>query len=297
MKYAIGVILTVALFAWLFSVCSPAGRNRTGAEYMPDMAHSVAYEANVLTDYSYNHWDEESTFRKAQLSGPRFPVRGTVARGYTGVYYSDASALDRVRGKNASNAVAAPINAHAPFPYANTEPERLRAEREIGRNPFPITQEGLTRAKPLYDMFCGICHGDKGDGQGYLISQPDSKYPAQPANLISDVFINAGNGRMYFAIMHGRNVMGPYADKLNFEERWQVIHYIRSLQAKSKNLLYSETANTLNNYDIPARGTASGAARTSIVPLDSAAQQSTPSSPIPPEKTKGLSGKAGGPGK
>jgi hypothetical protein len=69
--------------------------------------------------------------------------------------------------------------------------------------------------------------------------------------------------------MYGKNVMGSYADKLSFEERWEVIHYIRSLQAKSKNLEYSETANTLSNVEQPGRGTASGPARaghTVIVP-------------------------------
>ena len=38
--------------------------------------------------------------------------------------------------------------------------------------------------------------------------------------------------------------MGSYADKLSYEERWQVIHYIRSCEAATKNLDYSETSNT-----------------------------------------------------
>jgi hypothetical protein len=41
--------------------------------------------------------------------------------------------------------------------------------------------------------------------------------------------------------------MGGYSDKLSYEERWQVIHFIRSLQAKEANLQYSEAANTFNN--------------------------------------------------
>jgi len=64
-------------------------------------------------------------------------------------------------------------------------------------------------------------------------------------------------------------VMGGYSDKLSFEERWQVIHYIRSLQAKSKSLEYGEKANTLSNIEQPAHGAASGPARaghTVIVP-------------------------------
>ena len=40
--------------------------------------------------------------------------------------------------------------------------------------------------------------------------------------------------------MYGKNVMGSYKDKISYEERWQVIHYIRSLQAKDKKLEYSE---------------------------------------------------------
>ena len=104
------------------------------------------------------------------------------------------------------------------------------------------------RAKALYDVNCGICHGEKGDGLGYLVSDENKnvKYPAAPANFLQDTFYNSTNGRFYHAIMYGLNVMGAYADKLDFEERWQVIHYIRSLQAKEKKLEYTAEANTLN---------------------------------------------------
>ena len=78
--------------------------------------------------------------------------------------------------------------------------------------------------------------------------------------------IAAGNGRFYFAMMYGKNVMGGYSDKLSFEERWQVLHYIRSLQAKAKNLEYSETANTLSNVEKPAKGVATGPARAVVAP-------------------------------
>ncbi len=258
MKYAIGAIIGIALFAWLFSLCSPAGKNKTGHEYFPDMYHPVTYEANTYSDYFWNTWDKKSLFQKAELSQPHGKVEGTVPRGYTGVYYAGAAELDVIRGKNAPNAIAAQVNGQVPFYYENTEDDRLRCEQEIKDNPFPITKAGLDKAKPLYDIYCGICHGEKGDGQGWLVTMPDTKYPAQPKNLIGDDMINSGNGRFYFGIMYGRNVMSSYADKLSFEERWQVIHYIRSLQAKTKGLVYNETANTLNNIDKPANGAATG---------------------------------------
>jgi mono/diheme cytochrome c family protein len=261
MKYTIGALLGIALFAWMFSLCSPAGVNKTGHEYMPDMAHPITYETNVYSAYSMNHWDDKSVFKKAELSQPRGKVEGTIARGYTAVAYSGADQLDVVRGKNAPNAIAAQVNGEAPFYYQNTEDERLRCETEMIDNPFPITKAGLEKAKPLYDTYCGICHGEKGDGQGWLVTMTDSKYPAQPKNMIGDDMIAAGNGRYYFALMYGKNVMGAYADKLSFEERWQVIHYVRSLQAKAKNLAYSETANTLSNIEKPLKGEATGAPR------------------------------------
>ncbi|HMX38722.1 MAG TPA: cytochrome c [Saprospiraceae bacterium] len=259
MKYAIGILITVALFAWMFSLCSPAGKNKTGHEYMPDMYHAVGYEANQYNDYYWNHWDKESTFSKAQLSQPRGTVEGSVPRGMTAVYYGGAEKLDIVRGKNAPNAIAATPNGHAPFYFQNTEDDRARCEKDMVNNPFPITKAGLDRAKPLYEIYCGICHGNDGGGNGALVAT--EKYPAQPKNLVADDMIAAGNGRYYFAIMYGKNVMGSYTDKLSYEERWQVIHYIRALQAKAKKLEYNEKANTLSNVEQPGGGTASGPAR------------------------------------
>ncbi len=264
MKYAIGAILGVAFFAWAFSLCSPAGKNKTGHEYMPDMYHSVGYEANQYNDYYWNHWDDKSTFTVARLSTPHGKVNGTIPRGYTAAYYGQD--MGYVHGKDANNAVSTPVNGEAPFYYSNTEDDRLRCEQQMVANPFPITKEGLDRAKPLYNIYCGICHGEKADGQGWLVTMPDTKYPAQPKNLIADDMIAAGNGRFYFGMMYGKNVMGGYSDKLSFEERWQVLHYIRSLQAQSKSLDYSETANTLSNVEKPAKGEASGPARTAPPP-------------------------------
>ena len=62
-------------------------------------------------------------------------------------------------------------------------------------------------------------------------------------------------------MMYGKNVMGGYSDKLSFEERWQVMHYIRALQAKKLKVDYNEKSNTLSNIEKPAMGEATGPAR------------------------------------
>jgi cytochrome c553 len=248
LKYII--LITVAVV--LLYACAPAGGNRTGHEYMPDMAHPITYESNVLDDYWYNTWEQESSVGRKTLSNPRLPVRGTVPRGYAGYVGKDPLEFERtynsLRGGDNLNAIAIPLNGHVPYHYSDTEEERTRASREIISNPFPITVNGLARGKALYDVNCGICHGETGNGLGYLVSDENRnvKYPAAPANFLQDTFYNSTNGRMYHAIMFGKNVMGAYADKLNFEERWQVIHYIRALQAKELKKEYTAEANTFN---------------------------------------------------
>ncbi|MCB0558579.1 MAG: cytochrome c [Lewinellaceae bacterium] len=260
MKNNLKHILFVLVATVVIYSCSPADSNYPGSEYMPDMAHSVAQEANVYNYYYYNTWDSASTIRLKELAYPGLPVEGTMPRGYAGVYFAAekgeqaSDVIEQLRGYGNINNIAVPVNGHVPYHYGDTEEERTRATQEIIANPFPITDAGLARGKELYDIFCGICHGPKGGGLGYLVSDenPNVKYPAAPANFLLDQFLTASNGRYYHAIMYGRNVMGAYKDKISYEERWQVIHYIRSLQAKDKKLEYSEQANTLNpEFGVP----------------------------------------------
>ncbi len=253
---------TFILFACLalLVACSPSKGNRTGHEYMPDMVHNTGYEANLYDYYYFNRWGSEAEYKKYVM--PRHSVNGTIARG--DIALADApdmqarmAALASFNG-TAEGSIAITPNGSVPYAYGDTEADRARAMKEITQNPLPITKAGLAHGKELYDIYCGICHGVKGDGQGYLVREADPAkgipagvYPAAPANFMLDTFVLATPGRFYHAIMKGRNMMGSYADKLSYEERWDVIHYIRSLQAQAKKLEYSATANTLNQEATP----------------------------------------------
>ncbi len=237
------LIFALAIFA---SSCS-SDPEIAGTEYMPDMAHSIAYEANVLTDYYYNTWEEASLEKGSgksllELSSPRNPIKGTIARGYAGST-KPAGASDR--GINIKP------NGSVPYYYEDTEDERTRASAEIINNPYPITEAALDNGKQMYNIFCATCHGEKADGNGYLVRDDGGVYPAQPANLINAEFTAASNGRFYHALIYGKNVMGGYSDKISYEERWNVIHYIRSLQAKETGTKYNHLRNTLNTAAVP----------------------------------------------
>lgn len=228
--------LVIILLGVCLTGCSPAGGNKTGHEFMPDMVHSTGYEANYYDYYWWNRWGTESEYKK--FVSPRLPVKGTIARGLAG-------------GSITKNSGVATPNGSVPYYYSDTEEERARASKENIQNPYPITDAGLANGKKLYDINCATCHGINGDGLGYL-ARDGGKYPVAPANFQQDTFYHSSNGRFYHAIMYGRNMMGSYADKLSYEERYQVIHYIRSLQAKAKKLKYDASMNSFTTADIPA---------------------------------------------
>jgi len=227
-------LFCLVIMVIVLNSCSQTSKESTGSEYMPDMAHSIAYEANYYNYYYNNTWGTEEEYYK--YATPKKPVVGTVPRGSS---------------DNVSIPKAVSV---AEYPYADTEEGRTRAMNELVNNPLDITEIGLAQGKELYGVYCGICHGDKGDGGGYLVRDDGGVYPVQPANFLTDEFVSASNGRYYHSIIYGRNLMGNYRGKLNYEERWQVIHYIRSLQAKDKDLAYNQLENTLNNIDRPAGG-------------------------------------------
>ena len=241
LKYAV----LAAVFGFFLKKCAPAGGENPGHEYMPDMAHSVAYESNKYELYSNNTWNDESTFKRKELSMPHLPVNGTIPRGYAGLAEGNNydAMMNVLTGQNAQSSIRVPINGSVPYRFGDTEEERTRATKEFTVNPFPITVDAIEKGKTLYNIYCGICHGEGAGGNGYLV-RDGGAYPAQPANLLDSAYMYSSNGRYYHAIMYGKNVMGAYSEKLSYEERWDVIHYIRSLQAKSKTKNYSETENT-----------------------------------------------------
>ncbi len=228
-------LLVAALLSTVFlTSCGHAGKNNPGKEYMPDMVVSVAYEANKYVDYGRNTWNEESVKTRKELAMHNLPVANTVPRGYAG----GTSSMKAVHGRDHLNSIATPPNGYVPFYYGDTPEERDRAIGEIHDNPFAITEAALANGKKLFDINCAICHGKKADGNGYL-ARDDSPYPAAPANLMQDRFIDQSNGFYYYTIMKGRNLMGAFSDKLSYEERWNVIHYIRSMQAKKRGVKYT----------------------------------------------------------
>lgn len=89
------------------------------------------------------------------------------------------------------------------------------------------TQAQLTRGEGLFDRNCMVCHGPTGKGNGPIIAP--NKFPMAP-NLTLPITVNRTDGYIYAMIRMGRGLMPPYGERLDNEERWLVVSYVRQLQ-------------------------------------------------------------------
>ncbi|WP_339752660.1 cytochrome c [uncultured Winogradskyella sp.] len=118
-----------------------------------------------------------------------------------------------------------PRNQPLPFEIKNTM-EGYEYAKTTLNNPLDSKQVNFTEGKILYDIYCGICHGTKGDGQGKLVQR--EKILGVPGYDDAGRAITAGS--IYHVIYYGKNTMGSYVNQLNETERWQVVAYVEKLK-------------------------------------------------------------------
>lgn len=78
-----------------------------------------------------------------------------------------------------------------------------------------------------FQIYCAVCHGDKGMGDGTVAE----KMAVRPPSLLTDKIKNYPDGRIFHIITRGQGVMGSYASQITDpHKRWAVVNYLRSLQ-------------------------------------------------------------------
>ncbi|HYW96143.1 MAG TPA: cytochrome c, partial [Bacteroidales bacterium] len=159
------------------------------------------YFPDMFYSKAYETYDPNPNF--ADSSTMRVPVEGTIPRDFT------------------------------PFGYSKDPDDRIRAGEEL-HSPLVADLEVLERGKHEFTTFCSGCHGDKGDGNGYLHSS--GLYIVVPRSLISETAINLKDGEIYHTITLGFGSMGAHGSQIRPEDRWNIIAYIRHvLQAGEHN--------------------------------------------------------------
>lgn len=92
------------------------------------------------------------------------------------------------------------------------------------KNPLPVNEENLANGKKMFNIYCAVCHGEKGDGKGVLVQ--NGKFLGVPNYKDRPIT----EGSIYHVIYYGRNMMGSHAGQLTEKERWQVTQYVQKLR-------------------------------------------------------------------
>ena len=95
-------------------------------------------------------------------------------------------------------------------------------------DPLAKDAKAVAKGERLFTSLCWTCHGMQGKGDG-----PNAALlTVHPADLGSPGIQAQTNGALYWKITHGRGEMASYEQVISREQRWAVVHYLRTLAHK-----------------------------------------------------------------
>ena len=100
--------------------------------------------------------------------------------------------------------------------------DRIEARDRL-TNPLRGSDDVLADGKKLYSIYCEICHGTSGTGNG-----PVAEYFRRIPDLSLPYVQRYSDGRLYTTLREGGLDMPAYANSLSVDERWAVVHHIRT---------------------------------------------------------------------
>jgi mono/diheme cytochrome c family protein len=168
-----------------------------------------------------------SPFFKDGLSSRQL-VPGTVPRGwlredkelFTGKKTGPPAGKGLAGANQTAGATTTPSSSGASSQVAAAYPD------DVDKFPFPITKEILERGEGRYQIFCTVCHGATGSGDGMIVRRGFRKPPS-----FHDPSLRAAPAGHYFDVLtNGWGAMPSYAAQIPVQDRWAIIAYMRALQ-------------------------------------------------------------------
>ncbi len=99
---------------------------------------------------------------------------------------------------------------------------------EVTAIPMELTGQDRARGKARFEIYCNMCHGDQGDGDGIVIEKGFMK----PPSFHDDKVKNFTDGYIYGVISNGVRNMPAYGEQIPPKDRWRIVSYVRQLQGE-----------------------------------------------------------------
>ena len=97
---------------------------------------------------------------------------------------------------------------------------------DVEEFPIEVNKELLDRGEERYKIYCIVCHGPVGKGDGMVVRRG---YP-QPPTYHDDRMRNAPVGHFFDVMTNGWGKMNSYASQISVVDRWAIVAHIRTLQ-------------------------------------------------------------------
>lgn len=102
------------------------------------------------------------------------------------------------------------------------------SERTV-ENPVEASAEAIAAGEATYKKQCSMCHGEQFEGDGPAAAMFQK---APPDLSTKEARERLTDGEIFYKITVGKSPMPPMEAKLSKEERWQLVHFVRTLQAE-----------------------------------------------------------------
>ena len=176
----------------LYKIVAVVGLSFMATSCFDKSKPNYQFMPNMYEAVSYETYSEHDIFKggvEAQI-----PAKGSIKRGFV------------------------------PYEIPNT-PEGYALAKATLKSPLDSVSLNPEKGKELFNIYCAICHGDKGDGKGNLVVK--EKFLGVPSYKDREIT----EGSVFHVITYGLNSMGSHANQLSQQERWQVTDYVLKLKS------------------------------------------------------------------
>lgn len=113
---------------------------------------------------------------------------------------------------------------HVPLHLEPGPEAATRAGADL-KNPYPVSDEVVARGQTAFRRYCSPCHGSGGAGDGLVTA----RFPTPPSLLAAHAK-GLPDGQVFHIITHGQGLMPAHGSQVAPEDRWKIVHYLRTLQ-------------------------------------------------------------------
>ena len=232
----IGALLLLIPPVAIFSVYGSTN-SKPRLHVVPDMDWQHKFKTQVLSPNIAEKDSPEYLF--ANRRAMRQPVEGSVR---FGSMETSSEMFHGIKSGAAHDHASATVGLKSGLLVSITAQDEENVDQWITGFPegFEVNEATLARGKERFNIYCSVCHGYAGNGDGLvnqralaLAANGQATWTAAKSLHDPEVKDAAKNptGRIFDTITNGRNTMGPYKDQIPVKDRWAIVAYVKALQA------------------------------------------------------------------